>query len=120
MEFYFQSTNNQTTEIKFLELNLYSYEIWSLLRESLNYKCLKIEVLWKIFEIERDIMVYLGLRNQGVPYLCSSSNVARVVSYEPYVEPFWGMFLKEDGRSARTLVENIYIDFTEIFHINLR
>jgi hypothetical protein len=46
-------------------------------------------VLWKILEIERDVIVNLGLHNQNVPHLCHSSNVSRVVLHERIVELSW-------------------------------
>jgi len=46
-------------------------------------------VLWKILDIERDVIVNFGSHNQEVPHLYHSSNVSRVVLHERNVQPCW-------------------------------
>jgi len=44
-------------------------------------------VLWKVFEIERDLIVNSGSHNQEFPYSFHSSKVYRAVLHERDVQP---------------------------------
>lgn len=46
-------------------------------------------VLWKILEIERDVIMNSGSHNQEIPYLFHSSNVSRVVLHARDVQSCW-------------------------------